>query len=42
MTSWRKRQRNSRGEARAEGAVVVWIEDHLKERREALMESMTT
>ena len=29
-------------EARAEGAVVVWIEDHLKERREALMESMTT
>jgi len=37
-----KKARELEEEARAEGAVVVWIEDHLKERREALMESMTT
>ena len=37
-----KKARALEEEARAEGAVVVWIEDHLKERREALMESMTT
>ena len=37
-----KKARELEEEARAEGTVVVWIEDHLKERREALMESMTT
>jgi hypothetical protein len=33
-----KKARELEEEARAEGAVVVWIEDELKERREALKE----
>ena len=37
-----KKARELEEEARAEGAIVVWLEDELKERRQALRESMTT